>query len=102
MEYDDGMPPARRRALTRAKAQAFKANHQAKRSEGPRREAHYRLKQNAINFLMGAGHAFVNSVDWSRPDPVISVRFTDGGQLHTILSSLDLAAFRILRQQLNG
>jgi hypothetical protein len=77
-------------------------NNQAKQSEGPEREAHYWAKDNAINLLLEHGYASVNAVDWSRNDPVLCVRFADGRQLHTKLSSLNLGAFRVLRRQLDG
>lgn len=99
MEFDT-LEPIGPDTLNCVKRRAFMANHRAKRSTGPEREAHYRAKHNAINFLLEAGFASVDSVDWWSPDPTIGVRFIDGGRLHTKLSSLDRGALRSVRRQL--
>jgi hypothetical protein len=83
------------------KHQAFTANRQAKVSQGQARESLYRIKHAAINALLVAGCAFVDSVDWSADDATIGVRFVGGGALHTKLSALDPLAFRIVRLQLD-
>jgi hypothetical protein len=84
------------------KQRAFLANRCAKRSEGDQREAFYRRKHAAINYLLEVGAAFVTDVDWFAPDPIFSVEFVDGSKLHTTLSSLDSGAMRSVRRQLNG
>lgn len=101
MDLDD-FEPISYYTLNRTKHRAFEANDRAKRTTGAARDAHYRAKDNAINSLLTAGFAFVDSVDWRSSDPTIGVTFTDGGRLHTKLSSLDRGAFRRLRRQLNG
>ena len=92
----------RRSAVVEMKRRAFHANFEAKRSEGSRREMLYRIKNSAINFLLETGYAYVDSVDWSVPDPTFSVEFVGGGRLHTKLSGLSSAALRSVRRQLNG
>jgi len=92
----------RREALADLRNRAFEANDQAKVAAGPERETRYREKALAISYLLEAGCAFVNSVDWSQSDPTLGVTFIDGGRLHTKLSSLSSRALRCVRRQLNG
>jgi len=101
MELSHVAKPTLPRTIQEVKNRAFHANHSAKRCVGKEREAFYRDKHAAINYLLEAELAFVNSVDWSVPDPVFSVRFVGGGELHTTLSSLDSGALRSVRRQLN-
>jgi len=88
--------------LLQIKNRAFTANRRAKLSDDQNRETFYRTKHAAINYLLETGMAFVNSVDWSVPDPTFGVEFVGGGKLHTVLSSLNSAALRSVRRQLNG
>lgn len=92
----------RRETLADIKKRAFEANGQAKQSSGPDRDALYHEKDRAINFLLEAGYAFVNSVDWWADDPILGVTFVDGGCLHTKLSCLTRRALRSVRRQLKG
>jgi len=93
-------PPSWFRNMARIMQRAFAANFQAKASVGAEREAFYRAKHAAINTLLNEGYAYVDDIEWSLPDPTLSITFIDGGQLHMKRSSLDAAAFRRLRPQL--
>jgi hypothetical protein len=92
----------RRETLADVKRRAFDTNGQAKQSNGPDRDALYREKGAAISFLLEAGYAFVDSVDWSAADPTLGVTFVDGGRLHTKLSCLTSRALHSVRRQLKG
>jgi|ERR1019366_6878978 hypothetical protein len=87
--------------LVRIKNRAFLANRRAKLSNDQNRETFYRAKGAAINYLLETGMAFLDSVDWSVSDPIFGVEFVGGGKLHTRLSSLNSAALRRVRSQLN-
>jgi hypothetical protein len=87
-------------SIERLKNLAFTANQRAKASQDETRDAHYRKKTAAINTLIKAECAFVDSVDWSVADPTIGVTFVGGGRLHLKLSGLDLLASRLIRLQL--
>jgi len=102
MQYAGTQMAGGRRDLLRLKQRAFAANLRAKTSEGSQREAFYRTKASAINYLLEAGFAFVNEVDWSRADAVIGITFAEGGRLHILLSDLSPGAFRVLRRTLGG
>jgi hypothetical protein len=88
--------------VARLKNTAFTANRQAKLSKDETRAAFYRKKVAAINALLRAGFASVNSVDWWCPDPILGISFEGGGSLHMPMSCLDLGAMRVVRHQLNG
>ena len=92
----------RRSTLIEIKDRAFDAHREAKFSKGSQHDALYREKASAISFLLEAGYAFVNSVDWSAPDPVFGVTFVGGGKLHTRLSCLTGGALHSVRRQLRG
>lgn len=102
MGFNDNAAAISRSDLIQIKNRAFSANVRAKLSTGETRESCYRNKHAAINYLLEAGMAFVDSVDWSVPDPTFGVEFVGGGKLHTRLSSLNSAALRSVRRQLNG
>ncbi len=100
--FSNAAPPIRADILARLKGQAFTANRQAKNSDaGAEREVQYRKKDAAINYLLEVGCAFVNSVDWSKSDPVFGIEFAGGGRLHTKLSCLSIPALHRVRQQIN-
>jgi len=101
MDDNDFTRTIRPSALIQIKNRAFDANFRAKLSEGEQREAFYRMKHAAINYLLEIGAAFVKDVNWCPRDPVLSVQFIGGGKLHAPLSSLDRGAFRSVRRQLN-
>jgi len=86
--------------LNQLKRRAFNANRQAKAATHDQRADFYRAKHIAINLLLKNGCAFVDSVDWSEPDPCFGVTFAGGGRLHTKLSALDEMAFREVCLQL--
>lgn len=92
----------REQNIARLKRRAFDANRRAKATRDQARDAFYRTKDAAINALIRAGWAFVDSVDWSADDPIVGITFKDGGKLHTKLSALDLVAFRNVRHQLSS
>ena len=102
MEFSDIGNTVSRSDLIQMKNRAFSANVRAKLSTGQTRESFYRTKDAAINYLLETGMAFVDSVDWSVSDPTFGVEFIGGGKLHTKLSSLNSAALRSVRRQLNG
>jgi hypothetical protein len=91
---------AAKKTLRWYKSRAFMANYRAKLNTDEAREAFYRLKDAAINVLLEADMAFVNSVDWSQVDPIFGIQFVDGGKLHTKLSCLSSEALRNVRRQL--
>jgi hypothetical protein len=102
MGFNDNATTISRSDLIQIKNRAFSANVRAKLSTGETRESCYRNKHAAISYLLAAGMAFVDSVDWSVPDPTFGVEFVGGGKLHTKLSGLSSAALRSVRRQLHG
>ena len=102
MGFNDNANTISRSDLIQIKNRAFSANVRAKLSTGETRESCYRNKHAAISYLLAAGMAFVDSVDWSVPDPTFGVEFVGGGKLHVKLSGMSSAALRSVRRQLNG
>lgn len=85
--------------ILRLKTQAFNANRRAKASRSHVRDAFYQIKNRAINALLAADFAVIDTVEWWLPDPVIGVAFAGGGKLHTKLSCLDFGALRTVLKQ---
>jgi hypothetical protein len=102
MTLDDVAGPIRQSTLVKVKNRAFDANRRAKLSDHSRRDSVYREKDSAINYLLEAECAFVDSVDWSVPDPILGVTFVGGGRLHMKLSCLTSHALHSVRRQLEG
>ena len=102
MDTNDVMRTIPRSTLIKVKNRAFDANFRAKVSSESDRDAFYREKHSAINFLLEKGCAFVDSVDWYAPDPIFGVTFVGGGRLHVKVSVLTTWALHSVRRQLDG
>ena len=89
-----------RRTIEALKARAFCANRRAKRTHGPARAAHYRVKHSVINTFLKADLAWVIEADYRQSDALFGVQFAGGGKLHINLSRLDSEALVIVRAQI--
>jgi len=78
----------------------FAASHRAKQTTPPFDGAWYRVKDVAILESLKMGTAYANYFDFSSGEPMISVTFVSGGDLHIPPTSLDAETWQIVAPQL--
>jgi hypothetical protein len=100
MTFNEALASVRPANICRLKNHAFAANEVAKMTTGKSRMISYRIKDRAINTLLGHCVALLCTLELSVWESVIGIAFAGGGKLHTKPSSLDSRARNIQQQQL--